>query len=64
MAQRMNLHRNNRFVNWMRLPLSCEKSEDILLVLVGLMASWQSDRQSDEILVDLKIIKILYGLHQ
>ena len=64
MAQRMNLHRNNRFVNWMCLPLSCEKSEDILLVLVGLMASWQSDRQSDEILVDLKIIKILYGLHQ
>ena len=37
----------------MQLPLLCEKSGAILLVLVGLTAS----RQSDEILVDLKILK-------
>ena len=41
MAQWINLHRNNIFVNWTRLPLLCEKSGAILLVLVGLMAAWQ-----------------------
>ena len=53
MAHWMNLHWNNSFVNRMRLPLLCEKSETILLVLVGLMAVWQSD----EILVYLKNFK-------
>ena len=43
MAQWMNLHRNNNFVNQMRLPLLCEKSGAILLVLVGLTVDWQSD---------------------
>ena len=37
----------------MQFPLLCEKSGPILLVLVGLTAGWQSD----EILVDLKILK-------
>ena len=41
----------------MQLPLLCEKSGAILLVLVGLMADRQSGRQSDEILVDLKNLK-------
>ena len=58
MAQWINLHRNNIFVNWTRLPLLYEKSEAILLVLVGLMAAWQSGRpavrQSDEIREDLE----------
>ena len=36
------------FVNWTRLPLLCEKSGAILLVLVGLTAG----QQSDEMLVD------------
>ena len=55
--QWMNLHWNNSFVNQMPLLLWCEKSEIILLVLVGLTAG----RQSDEILV--ANLKILYGLH-
>ena len=64
MAQWINLHRNNIFVNWTRLPLLCEKSGAILLVLVGLTAAWQAGRQagqqSDEIREDLKIFGILY----
>ena len=47
------------FVNWTRLPRLCEKLKAILLVLVGLTAG----RQSDEILVDLKIFKNLYQSH-
>ena len=45
----------------MQLPLLCEKSGAILLVLVSFTAGWQSGWQSDKILVDLKIFKILYG---
>ena len=44
MAQWINLHRNNIFVNWTRLALLCEKSGAIILVLVGLTATWQSGR--------------------
>ena len=55
MVQWMNLHQNNIFVNWTRLPLLCEKSGAILLVLVGLIAGrltgWQAVRE------DLKILK-------
>ena len=46
MAQWINLHRNNIFVNWTQLPLLCEKSGAILLVLVGLMAAWQAGSQT------------------
>ena len=42
MARWINLHQNNIFVDWTRLPLLCEKSEAILLVLVGLTAAWQA----------------------
>ena len=59
MVQWMNLYQNNSFVNQTRLPLLCEKSGAILLVLVGLTAVWQSN----EILVDLEIFKILYRSH-
>ena len=45
-AQWINLHRNNIFVDWTRLPLLCEKSGAILLVLVGLMAAWQAGSQT------------------
>ena len=48
MAQWMNLHRNDSFVNWTRLPLLCEKSGAIPLVLGGLMAG----SLADKILVD------------
>ena len=56
MVEWINLHWNNSFVNWMRLPLLREKSGAILLVLVGLTAGRQASRQSDEILVDLKYL--------
>ena len=46
MVQWMNLHLNNSFVNWTQLPLLCEKSGPILLVLVGLMAGRQAVRQA------------------
>ena len=51
MAQWMNLHRDNGFMNWMQLPFLCEKSGAILLVLVGLMAGspaagWEAIRQN------------------
>ena len=42
----VNLHQNNIFVNWTRLPLLCEKSGVILLVLVGLTASRQAVKQN------------------
>ena len=51
MAQWINLHRNNIFVN---RTLLCEKSGAILLVLVGLTAAWQAGSQSDEIRENLK----------
>ena len=58
MAQWINLHRNNIFINRTRLPLLCEKSGAILLVLVGLTAAWQAGRpavqQSNEIRKDLE----------
>ena len=44
MAQWMNLHRNNSFVNWTQLPLLCEKIGAIHLVLVGLTAVRQAGR--------------------
>ena len=46
MAQWINLHRNNIFVNWTRLPLLCEKSGAILLVLVGLTVGRQAVRRN------------------
>ena len=55
-----NLHRNNIFINRIRLPLLCEKSGAIFLVLVGLTVAWQAGRQSDEIREDLKNFGILY----
>ena len=51
MAQWINLNGNNSFVNQTRLPLFSERSGAILIVPVGLTAG----RQSDDILVDLKI---------
>ena len=54
MVQWINLHRNNNFVNQMGLPLLCEKSGAMLLVLR------QASRQSDEIREDMKIFGILY----
>ena len=46
MAQWTHLYRNNSFVNWTRLPLLCEKSGAILLVLVGLTVGNLADSQT------------------
>jgi len=46
MAQWMNLLRNNRFINYTRLPFSCEKSGAIALAQPGLTAGWQAGRQN------------------
>ena len=53
MAQWMNLHRNNSFVNRMQLPLLCEKSEAIFPSASGSYGR-QAGGQSGEILVDFK----------
>ena len=37
---------HNIFINWTRLPLLCEKSGAILLVIVGLTAAWQASSQT------------------
>ena len=46
MAQWMNLHWNNSFVNRTQLPLLCEKFGAILLVLVSLTAGRQTVRRN------------------
>ena len=56
MAQWINLHRNNSFVNWTRLSLFCEIFGAVYLALVGLMAG----RLADEIQVNFEIFKNCY----
>ena len=46
MAKWTNLHWNISFVNRMQLPLLCEKSGAILLVLVGLPAGRQAVKRN------------------
>ena len=38
MAQRINILRNNGFINPTQLPLLCEKTGDLAIVEPGLMA--------------------------
>jgi len=53
MAQWINLIRNSRLINLMRLPVLCEKSGDVALVLPGLrQADRQEGRQSEEIVLN------------
>ena len=61
MAQWMNLHQNNSFVNRTRLPLFCEISGAVHLALVDLMAGRQAGWLADEIKVNFEIIKNCYG---
>ena len=56
MAQWMNLHQNNSFVNRMRLSLFCEISGAVQLALVGLMAG----RLADKIQVNFENFRIRY----
>jgi len=46
----------------MQLPFLCEKSGAIALVLPGLTAGWQAVSQSDEIVLNLEIFKIIYQI--
>ena len=46
MAQWTNPNWNNSFINPQRLPLLCEISGAVYLVLVGLMAGWLAGRQN------------------
>ena len=50
MAQWINILWNNSYVNPMRLPLLCERTEALAIVELGLTAgrpaSWQADRQA------------------
>ena len=59
MAQWMNLHQNNSFVNQTRLPLFCEVSGAIHMVLVGLMAGKLAGWLADKIQVNFEILKNL-----
>ena len=57
MAQWMNLHQNNSFVNQMRLSLLCEEFGAILLVLMGLTAGRPACNQAKYVPVDFEILK-------
>jgi len=56
MAQWMNLNWINSFINYTQLPFLFEKSEAIVLILLGLMTGWLTD----EIVLNLKIFKLIY----
>jgi len=46
----------------MQLPFLGEKSGAVALVLPGLTAGWQTGRQSDKIVLNLKNFKIIYWI--
>ena len=58
MAQWTNLQRIEKFVNRMRLYVTCEKSGGLHLAVPSLTAGWQSGRLADEIWVRLEILKL------
>ena len=60
MAQWMNLHQNNSFVNRTQLPLLCQKSGAIFLMLVGLTAVRQAVRRNTGRFENFKILYRLY----
>ena len=62
MVQWMNLHWNNGFVNWTQLPFYVKNWSHTPSGSVSY--GREAGRQSDEILVDLEIYKILYRSHR
>jgi len=46
----------------MNVPFLSEKSGAVALVLPGIMAGWYAGRQSDKIVLNLKIFKIIYQI--
>ena len=67
MAQWINLNQNNRSVLANRYSVLGEKTDPILLPLVGLTAGREGGRDggrlADEMRVDFEIFKILYRLN-
>ena len=59
MVQRINVFRNNSFVNPKWLPLLCRNSRVVALVQPGLTAGWLTDRQNEG---KFRIFKIHYRL--
>ena len=57
MAQWMNLQQVEKFVNWMRLYMTCEKSGSLHQVEPGVMAGRLASRLVDKIWARLKILK-------
>ena len=47
MAQWINILQNNSFVNPMRIPLLCEKTEALAIVEPGLMTGQQAVKQTN-----------------
>jgi len=47
----------------MRLPFLGEKSGAIALALLGLTAGWLAGLSADEIVLNLKIFKIIYRIN-
>ena len=58
MVHSTNLNRNNIIVNLQQLPLLCENSRAVHLVLVGLVVGWMAGWLAYKILVNFKIFKI------
>ena len=67
MAQRMNPHQNNSFVNLTRLPLLYKKSGAMLPVLVDSMTGRQSDidlkNSLDYLQLSLQEIQAIVGFY-
>ena len=53
----MNLQQIEKFVNVMRLYITCEKSGGLHLAEPALTAGWQAGRLADEIWLRLEILK-------
>ena len=59
MAQRINVLRNNSFVNLTRLPLLCRNFRAVALAEPGLMAGWLAAWLADKMWVNFKFLKFI-----
>jgi len=62
MVQWINLLQYNCFVNRWQLPLLCEKTGAIALVLLDLTAGSLAGQEADEIVLNLETFKIIYQM--
>ena len=63
MAQWINLHQNNNFINQTSLPFLCEKSGAILLVQVGLRPALRQSKMITLLRFTWCLMKEQYLLH-